>query len=155
MQKAVKLICGVMPRIEKMKIVFETKPSEKEIDFLARKSFNYNRSKVVNYAYGNFLIKAINSLDTIIAGIHGQIGCGWLYIASLWVSENHRGNGIGGKLLCLSEKEAIERNCHGAYLYTYSFQSPRFYEKFGYGIFGELEKFCGGHTKYFMKKKLA
>ena len=135
-----------------MKIIFESKPGEKEIAFLEQKLYNFNCSQVDNYSYENFIIKGINNSDSIIAGIHGQIGGGWLYIASLWIDENHRGKGIGKKLLFLAEKAASERNCYGAYLYTYSFQSPRFYERFGYSIFGKLENFCGESTKYYMKK---
>jgi hypothetical protein len=47
-----------------------------------------------------------------------------------WKNENHRVKVIGQKLLFLAEKAASERNCHAAYLYTYSFQRPEFYEKF-------------------------
>ena len=38
-----------------------------------------------------------------------------------------------------AEETAIKQNCHGAYLYTYSFQSPKFYEKFGYEVSGKLK----------------
>lgn len=138
-----------------MEIKFEEQPSEKEIAFLEQQLLNLNCSKVDGYSYENFIIKGIDSTDETIAGIHGQIGGGWLYIAGLWVAENHRGNGIGQKFLFQAEKVASGKKCHGAYLYTYSFQSPQFYEKLGYRIFGELEKFSGEHTKYFMKKKIA
>lgn len=141
--------------MRKMEFILESKPSQKEIAFLEQKLFNFNCSKVDHYSYDDFIIKANDSVGSMIAGIHGQIGSGWLYVASLWVAETHRGQGIGENLLRLAEKKASEKNCHGAYLYTYSFQSPQFYEKYGYRIFGKLEKFCGEHTKYFMKKKLA
>lgn len=140
--------------MENMEIVFDNQPGEKEIAFLERQLLDFNCSTVQGYSYEHFIIKGVDSPDSIIAGIHGQIGGGWLCIASLWVGEDYRGKGIGKRLLFLAEKEASERNCRGAYLYTYSFQSPRFYEKQGYRIFGELEHFSGGHTKYFMKKRL-
>ena len=41
------------------------------------------------------------------------------------------------------------------YLSTYSFEAPRFYEKLGYEIFGRLEDFPPGHTKFYMRKSLA
>jgi GNAT superfamily N-acetyltransferase len=138
-----------------MKIVLESKPSEAETAFFEQALFDFNCSKVGDYSYEDFTIKAISSPDSIVAGIHGQMGGGWLYVASLWVDENHRGNGLGTQLLCLAEKTASGKKCHGAYLYSYSFQSPQFYEKLGYRIFGELELFCGKHTKYFLKKRLA
>ena len=137
-----------------MEIVFEFEPSEKDLTFLEQKLLNFNCSKVENYSYENLLIKALGKDDSIIAGIHVQIGGGWLYVAGLWVDENHRGRGVGKKLLSLAEKTASEKKCLGIYLYTYSFQNPRFYEKSGYSIFGKLEEFCVEHTKYFMKKRL-
>ena len=138
-----------------MEIVFELKPSEKDISFLERQLFDFNCSKVDDYTYESLIIIVINKADSIIAGIHVQIGGGWLYIVSLWVNENYRGMGFGKKLLGLTEKAGSDKKCNGAYLYTYSFQCPQFYKKFGYSILGTLENFCGEHTKYFMKKDLA
>ena len=135
-----------------MRILFESKPSHTETAFFEQALFAFNRSKIGDYSYEDFTFKAIDSSDAVVAGIHGQVGGGWLYIASLWVDEDHRGKGIGRQLLCSAEKTAAEKNCHGAYLYTYSFQSPRYYQKFGYRIFGELEHSCGEHTKFFLKK---
>ena len=147
------LIAPSHKEYEKVEITFEYEPSERDFSFLEQKLFDFNCSKVDRYSYENLTIKAIMA-DSIIGGIQVQIGGGWLYIASLWVDENHRGKGIGKRLLNLAEKTASEKGCHGVYLYTYSFQSPRFYEKSGYSIFGQLEEFCGTHAKYFMKKSL-
>lgn len=138
----------------KMRIVFESKPSQKEIAFLEDELFGFNRSKIGHYSYEDFIAKAVGDSGAVIAGLHGQVGGGWLYIASLWVDEGHRGKGLGKKLLDLAEKTASEMRCHGVYLYTYSFQSPQYYEKLGYRVFGALERFCGEHTKYFLKKRL-
>lgn len=136
-----------------MKFITDTHPSPREMQFLEKQLLHFNGSKVDGYAYENCLIKAVDGSDSIIAGIHGQMGGGWLYIASLWVDERHRGSGIGGRLLRLLEETAVKQGCHGAYLYTYSFQSPGFYKKFKYDVFGALEGFCDEHIKLFMKKK--
>ena len=53
-----------------MEIIFDLKPSDKDIAFLEQKLFNYNCSKVEDYSYENFIIKAISNSDSIIAGIH-------------------------------------------------------------------------------------
>lgn len=137
-----------------MEYLFETEPSEKEIDDLEQRLFSFNCSKVENYAYENFMIKAMSASGSIVAGIHAHIGGEWLYIVSLWVDEDYRSKGIGKSLLRLAEKTATEKNCHSVYLYTYSFQSPEFYHKLGYVTMGTLDKFFGDHKKYFMVKKL-
>jgi len=138
-----------------MKNIFDYNPSREEINFLEQKLLQFNCSKVDKYSYENFIIKTIDNSNSTIAGIHGQVGGGWLYIASLWVNEFHRKQGIGKKLLFLAEERGIKKHCCGAYLYTYSFQSPKFYEKLGYEVFGTLEGFCVNQSKLFMKKNLA
>ena len=137
-----------------MKIVQAPAPGDDEAAFLEARLLEFNGAQVPGYAYENVIFNAVDDEDAVIAGIHGQIGCGWLYVVSLWVAADCRGQGLGRRLLHTLEKAAAAKDCHGAYLYTYSFQSPRFYERCGYRIFGQLEPFCGPHAKYFMKKTL-
>lgn len=137
-----------------MEIILESDPGIEEIKFLEQQLLQFNCAGVDNYSYESFIVKAIDDSNSMTAGIHGQIGGGWLYIASLWVREGLRGQGVGKKLLSLAEERGVEEKCVGAYLYTYSFQSPGFYEKSGYEVFGTLEDFCGSHSKFYMKKRL-
>lgn len=46
------------------------------------------------------------------------------------------------------------RNARHAYLDTFSFQAPGFYQRAGYRVFGELPDFPAGHRRYFMTKEL-
>ena len=137
-----------------MEIIFEFDPSSEEVDSIERKLFQFNSSKIDNYSYENFVIKAVDDSGSLIAGLHGQVGGGWLCISSLWVNEKYRRQGLGKRLVSLAEETAIKKECHGVYLYTYSFQSSTFYEKLGYRIFGTLENFFNNHAKHFMKKSL-
>ena len=137
-----------------MKTVFDPNPGNRELKFLEQQLMSFNCSRIEGYAYEDFLIKSIDDTGAVVAGLHGQVGGGWLYIQALWVAEAHRGRGMGKELLASAEKVAVEKGCSGAYLYTYSFQSPGFYERSGYRIFGTLEGFCDDHSKYFMKKRL-
>ncbi len=137
-----------------MNTIFEPNPDARELEFLEQQLMAFNCSKIDGYAYEDFMIKSIDDSGAITAGLHGQIGGRWLYIAGLWVAEAHRGRGMGKKLLESAEEVAVEKGCAGAYLYTYSFQSPGFYKRSGYRIFGTLEGFCGDHAKHFMKKHL-
>jgi len=54
----------------------------------------------------------------------------------------------------MAEVEARKRGARYAYLDTFDFQAPEFYKKYGYEVFGVLEDFPSGHTRYFMKKQL-
>ncbi len=74
----------------------------------------------------------------LLGGLQGRTGRGWLYVELLALPAAEQGAGLGRRLLAMAEEEAARRGCHGAYLYTFAFQAPGFYEKFGYREFGRL-----------------
>ena len=52
-----------------------------------------------------------------------------------------------------AEARAIARDCHSAWLDTFSFQARGFYEKLGYEEFGRLD-YPPMHKRHFMRKLL-
>lgn len=140
--------------MEGFKLKHEPMPDPEDLKFLDDKIFKHNFSKIGKYSYEDMVIFIRDSNMKIVAGLYGHTGLGWLYIHLLWVKEEHRSKGFGTRLIESAEHEAINRGCHGVYLYTYSFQKPTFYEKLGYQVFGELNNFPDGQSKFFMKKAL-
>jgi len=97
----------------------------------------------------------LRDLDgTVVGGVLARAGRGWLRIGTLWVDASLRGQGYGRQLMAAAEAEGRQRGCHGAYLDTFSFQVPVFYEQCGYEVFGTLEAFPGEHQRFFMRKSL-
>jgi ribosomal protein S18 acetylase RimI-like enzyme len=95
--------------------------------------------------------------DAVIGGVHGRVEWGWLYVERLWVSEEHRGGGLGGALLDALEAAAVERGARRAVLLTASWQAPGFYRKRGYTEAARfpLEIPAGGAaTEFLMVKEL-
>jgi GNAT superfamily N-acetyltransferase len=90
----------------------------------------------------------------IVGGVIGATYWNWLYINLMWVREDLRGQGYGRQLLEAAEAEARQRGAKHAYLDTFSFQAPAFYQYLGYQEFGRLENFPTGHTRYFLTKVL-
>jgi ribosomal protein S18 acetylase RimI-like enzyme len=129
-------------------------PSIKDKQQLDGLVSGYNRTQVEGFGYQEFLYTISDNQNTLIAGVHCEVGNGWLYVINLWVAESSRQQGLGKKLLLASENKARELGCHGSYLYTYTFQAPGFYKKYGYEVFGELENFGEKQAKLYMKKRL-
>ena len=90
----------------------------------------------------------------IVAGISGYSAWGWLYVQWLWVAEASRGQGLAGRMLEAAEAEARLRNCHSAYIDTFSPVALKTYQRAGYVAFGELKDFPIGRTRTFLQKKL-
>ena len=85
-------------------------------------------------------------------GLKGETFYNWLYIDWLWIADHLRGQDYGSKLLLQAECAAKERGCMGAFLYTYQFQAPDFYQKHGYKEFGRLENLPPGHSRIYFSK---
>ncbi|NTU57062.1 MAG: GNAT family N-acetyltransferase [Anaerolineales bacterium] len=92
--------------------------------------------------------------NEIAGGLIGETHWGWFYINLLIVKEELRGRGYGHQLLTMAEKEARKMGAKNAYLDTFTFQAPEFYEKHGYHVFGELKDFPPGHARCYYTKQL-
>jgi GNAT superfamily N-acetyltransferase len=124
------------------------------IGFLGQRLTEYNEDAV---GYGDQARVAAFARDEdgdIVGGVFGSTYWDWLEISLLWVREDLRGQGIGSRLLKAAEAAGVERGCHHAMLDTFSFQSPTFYRKHGYEVFGEIDGFAGAHTRYYLQKRL-
>ncbi len=92
--------------------------------------------------------------DEIIAGLLAGTNYGQLHVLLLFVQEDLRGTGIGRRLMRQAEEEACRRGCLGAWVETYSFQARDFYERLGYTVFGTIDNYPPGHSRFFLKKSL-
>jgi len=84
---------------------------------------------------------------------------GWTWaqacqIQNFWVREDLRGHGHGRALLERAEAEARSRGCTVVTLNSYSFQSPGFYERFGYEVVHQLRDSPPGHEDNWLVKRL-
>lgn len=91
---------------------------------------------------------------TIVGGIIGATYWDWFYINLMWIQEDYRSKGYGNQLILQAEEEARKRGAKFAHLDTFSFQAPEFYKRHDYQVFGKLDDFPKGHTRYFLKKDL-
>ena len=130
------------------------KPSKEETEQIRAELFRFNSDKVGDDGHTPLNIVEYDADGNVIGGILGGTYWGWMYVDILWVHENHRGKGIGSKLLAEAEREAKNRGCHHVHLDTMSWQAPDFYKKHGYSVIGILPDIPEGNQKYLLMKAL-
>ena len=92
--------------------------------------------------------------NQIIGGLIGHTNWEWLHIEILSVAMHVRSRGYGRRLMETAEGIARTRNCVGAWVDTYTSQSPGFYERLGYRIFGTLPSYPEAEQRIFLMKIL-
>ena len=113
---------------------------------------SYNRSKREAAESEPLNIYVEDDSGELMAGLVGETFGNWLEIEYLFVKEDIRGQGIGSQLLQQAESEAKKRNCRFAFVNTYQFQAPAFYQKYGYKEVFTLKDYpCTGQRHYYQK----
>ena len=93
------------------------------------------------------------SAGTVVGGLLGHTNWNWLFIRQLWVADRFRGSATGRRLVEVAEAEAVARGCAHAHCDTFEFQALPFYQKLGYKVFGQLEDYPPGFTRFFLQKR--
>ena len=141
--------------MEELQLVFEPLPGEGLARFVSDNinQVNFARTGVAAWHPVGYFLK--NARGEWLGGLTGYIWGGWLHVNLLWVTESLRGQRQGSRLMDAAEAFAIERGCLGVTLETFSFQAPGFYANRGYEVFGTLDDYPPGHSKFFLRKRLA
>ena len=136
-----------------MQLTITTQPRQEDDDKVIEATRAYN-SQFVDKEWSPISVYIRDTDDEIIAGLTGKIFGNWLHVEFLWVSEDHRGKGLGSKVLSAAESEAMDKGCVASTLDTFSFQALGFYCKQGYEVFGSLEGYYENHQRHYLQKKL-
>lgn len=115
---------------------------------------DFNKAHVGASDYRPLNVIIRDELKQPVGGLWGHSAYGWFVIDLFFVPASLRHQGIGAKIVAISETEALSRSCHSAWVDTHEFQARAFYEKQGYELFGELPDYPPGHMRFFLKKKL-
>ena len=113
---------------------------------------SYNRSKREAAECEPLNLYVEDEHGQLLAGLVAETFGNWLEIEYLFVKEELRGQGIGSQLLQQAESEAKKRNCRFAFVNTYQFQAPAFYQKYGYKeVFTMKDYPYTGQRHYYQK----
>ena len=135
-----------------MQVILENTESQKaqKIGDLVR---SYNRSKREAAECEPLNLYVEDEHGQLLAGLVAETFGNWLEIEYLFVKEGLRGQGIGSQLLQQAESEAKKRNCRFAFVNTYQFQAPAFYQKYGYKeVFTMKDYPYTGQRHYYQKE---
>jgi ribosomal protein S18 acetylase RimI-like enzyme len=136
--------------------IVDTAASERDLKIVEHGLIDHAlQSRVEPRNHTPLVIMVQEARGDTVAGLVADTVWGWLQIKQVWVAELFRHRGLGRKLLLLAESEAAKRGCHHAMLDTFDFQALSFYERSGYQVFGRLDDFPRGHSRYFLAKKLS
>ncbi|OGM59575.1 hypothetical protein A3A75_05885 [Candidatus Woesebacteria bacterium RIFCSPLOWO2_01_FULL_39_10] len=130
------------PREEDFKVLSE--------GLLAHHAKNGHPRKSEKYS---IFLKSTNG--KVLGGVIVTFLWNGMEVNSLWVDDSISRQGWGRKLMTAVEEEAVKRGCTIAYINTFSYQAPGFYEKLGYKLYGKLEDFPEGSAKNHFSKRLA
>ena len=136
-----------------MQVILENTESQKaqEIGDLIR---SYNRSKREKAESEPLNLYVEDDKGELMAGLVAETFGNWLEIEYLFVKEEFRGQGIGSQLLQQAESEAKKKNCRYAFVNTYQFQAPTFYQKQGYKEVFTLKDYPYTGQRHYYQKDL-
>ncbi|MFD9865138.1 GNAT family N-acetyltransferase [Streptomyces alboflavus] len=98
---------------------------------------------------------ALDDAGELVGGLSGYTWGRWLHVSLLWVAEDVRGAGLGGRLLADAERLAAEeRGCLNSRLETWDFQAPAFYRQQGYEVVAVIPDYPEGHKEFTLTKRL-
>lgn len=139
---------------EEYQVVYVEKPEQFAWGFIGQGITDYN-TQYAGEENGQRLCFVVQPPDQeIIGGVIGIVYWDWLCVDLMWLKDEFRGRGYGHRLLTAIEDEARLRGAKHVHLDTFSFQAPEFYKQHGYRVFGELQDFPPGHTRYYLTKDL-
>ena len=134
-------------------IELQDPPSDEDARAVVMGLVGYNDSQVAPEGARRLVLLLRDGDGTLKGGLLGYTHWNWLFVGHLWVHDSLRGRGVGRELLGRAEAEAAARGCRNAHLDTYSFQARGFYESLGYEVFGTLDDYPPGHSRYFLQKR--
>lgn len=133
----------------------EATPAQRDIQFLDDRLYEFNVA-ATGLDNGKLLGIFVRDVSgTIEAGVSGWTWGDCSRIDKLWVRADLRGDGLGRRLVCAFEREAVRRGCRLVTLDSHSFQAPEFYQKLGYELWAVLDGYPSPHRQCYLRKTIS
>jgi GNAT superfamily N-acetyltransferase len=136
-----------------LRLVVPETPSDADRAAILEGLAAFNRAHADVGAVGPLAVLLKDAAGVTVGGLWGTTLFNWLRIELLFVPPTLRGKSVGCDLMRRAEAMAVERDCIGATLDTYSFQARGFYEKLGYHLVGTVEDCPPGGARHYLQKR--
>ncbi|MCP3753981.1 GNAT family N-acetyltransferase [Streptomyces sp. TBY4] len=103
---------------------------------------------------GTFSVKVTDEAGELVGGLSAWTWGALCGIDLLWVRDDSRKDGWGGRILRAAETEARRRGCDRVAVSSYTFQAPGFYERHGYVEAARIPGIHGVHADVHLLKQL-
>ena len=135
-----------------MDCVLENNPSECDLEILSQGVTSAGRA--ISKSEARPIAVFIRSEGAVVAGVSGRTEFSRLFINYLWVSEEHRGQGIASRLLATIESAAKARGCNDAVIETLLDDVASLYTRRGYSALAVIPNYVGRFSRYILRKSL-
>ena len=135
-------------------LIFEPFPSDDLRQFIEDHVANYTMvmTRTPEYQPLGYFLR--HPRGEWVGGCLGQIWASYLHVQWLWVAAGLRGRGLGARLLRAAETTALDHHAWASTLETFNPEAKVFYQRQGYEVFGTLEHYPRGFSKFFLRKTL-
>ena len=125
--------CGVT-RAEQTDLTSQVAEADSDLDqFLSDRLDEHNAAATSGVAPARELtVQVRDTAGNLVGGISGWTWGVAAGMGMVWVHPDHRGTGLGSRLLVDFEDEARRRGCTHVFVTSFTFQAPGFYERHGY-----------------------
>lgn len=128
-------------------------PSADDVQEVVRRLVAWNLTVAPPEEHQRLVVLA-RDIGDLVGGVAGHTHWNWLFVSHLWVADEHRGVGLGARLMRTVEAKGAGRGAEHAHVDTYDFQALRFYKQLGYEEFGVLHGYPPGHSRHFLRRDL-
>ena len=117
-------------------------------------AWNFARSGVDDQR--ELTVRVEDAAGELMAGLSGWTWGTCAGIGMVWVREDCRSAGWGGRLLAAAEAAAVDRGCTRIFVTSFSFQAPAFYERHGYRECARVAEYpLDGAAEIYLMKSLS
>ncbi|MFE9689043.1 GNAT family N-acetyltransferase [Micromonospora sp. NPDC005806] len=122
--------------------------------WLERELTGFNNAATGADDEADLSVRVVDPDGGLLAGLTGWTWGGRAGINMVWVRDDQRRAGWGGRMLRAVEEEARRRGCTEISVASFSFQAPDFYRRHGYSDTGIRDGIPGGHVDHQFWKPL-